>query len=93
MRIISRKAIREFEAIHTQATAPLKEWRNKMEALQCNNYAKLKQSFNSIDKVGMYCIFNIGGNKYRLIAAIHFNKQTLYIREILTHEEYNQWKP
>ncbi|MDO9046115.1 MAG: type II toxin-antitoxin system HigB family toxin [Methylobacter sp.] len=93
MRIISRKAIREFEAIHAQATAPLKEWRNKMEALHCNNYAELKQNFNPVDKAGMYFIFNIAGNKYRLIAAIHFNKQTLYIRNILTHEEYNQWKP
>lgn len=93
MRIISQKAIRKFEETHAQATIPLKEWRKKMEALHCNNYAELKQSFNAVDKVDMYCIFNIGGNKYRLIAAIHFNKQTLYIREILTHEEYNQWKP
>jgi mRNA interferase HigB len=39
-------------------------------------------------------VFNIGGNKYRLIAAIHFNRQKVYIRHVLTHPEYDRgrWK-
>ena len=49
--------------------------------------------FNSVDKVGEYYVFDIVGNHYRLIAAIHFNTQTLYVREILTHSAYNHWKP
>jgi mRNA-degrading endonuclease HigB of HigAB toxin-antitoxin module len=35
-------------------------------------------------------VFNVGGNKYRLIAAIHFNRARVYVRHVLTHEEYNQ---
>lgn len=46
------------------------------------------------DLVGSLVVFNIGGNKVRLIAAIHFNRGKIYIREILTHSEYDRgdWK-
>jgi len=39
-------------------------------------------------------VFNIGGNKYRLVAVIHFNAQKLFIRQVLTHAEYDRgdWK-
>jgi mRNA interferase HigB len=48
-----------------------------------------------VDKVGDLYVFNVGGNKLRIIAAIHFNRQKLYIRTILPHWEYDleQWKP
>ncbi len=49
----------------------------------------LKKTFSSIDKVGKLTVFNIGGNKYRLISAIHYNRSNLYIRGVMTHEEYN----
>ena len=62
----------------------------------------LKRIFRSVDLVPIrrgnktvtYYVFNIGGNKYRLIAAIHFNTQLLYVRDILTHQEYDagKWK-
>jgi mRNA-degrading endonuclease HigB of HigAB toxin-antitoxin module len=44
-------------------------------------------------KVGRFFVFDIGGNKFRLIAAIHFNRQILYIRHVLTHREYDAWEP
>jgi hypothetical protein len=46
------------------------------------------------DKVGDFIVFNVGGNKYRLITAIHFNRRKFYIRNVLTHQEYNRgaWK-
>jgi mRNA interferase HigB len=43
--------------------------------------------------VGRFFVFDIGGNKFRLIAAIHFNRQILYIRHVLTHREYDAWEP
>ena len=93
MRIISHKALQNFADIHPQAFAPLQEWRGKIRNATINSYAELKNLFNSVDKVGHYFVFNIAGNRYRLIAAIHFNTQTLYIRSIMTHKEYDQWKP
>ena len=46
--------------------------------------------FKSADKVSNLTVFNIGGNKARLIAAIHYNTQKIYIRHVLTHKEYDQ---
>ena len=47
-----------------------------------------------MDKVGKFTVFDLGGNKYRLIAAIHYNRGKVYIRHVLTHAEYDQdkWK-
>ncbi|MHC5775739.1 type II toxin-antitoxin system HigB family toxin [Nostoc sp.] len=56
--------------------------------------SELRSVFPSADLVGDLIVFNIGGNKYRLITSIHFNRQKVYIRDILTHSEYDkdQWK-
>ena len=50
--------------------------------------------FPTAEKVGKLTVFNLGGNKVRLITAIHYNRRKVYIRAVLTHEEYdqNRWK-
>jgi mRNA interferase HigB len=48
--------------------------------------------FPSADQVGTLTVFNIGGNKVRLIAAIHYNRKKVYIRAVLTHPEYDEGK-
>jgi len=50
--------------------------------------------FPAADQVGKLTVFNIGGNKVRLIAAIHYNRKKIYIRAILSHAEYDKskWK-
>jgi mRNA interferase HigB len=56
--------------------------------------SELRAIFPGADKVGDLIVFNIGGNKYRLIASIHFNRGKVYIRRMLTHTEYDKggWK-
>jgi mRNA interferase HigB len=49
--------------------------------------------FGSVDRVGGFCVFDIGGNKYRLVAAVHFDRQMLYVRHVFTHAEYDRWSP
>ena len=58
------------------------------------NFAGVKQSFNTADFVAPYVVFDIGGNRYRLIAAMSFSRRVLFIRAILTHKEYvkGAWK-
>jgi mRNA interferase HigB len=46
--------------------------------------------WTSTDRVGKLTVFNIGGNKVRLIAAIHYNRKKVYIRAVLTHAEYDE---
>ncbi|MCU4121595.1 type II toxin-antitoxin system HigB family toxin [Variovorax sp. N23] len=93
MRLISNKALTEFAAKHVEADAPLQAWRKIIETGAFSNYAELKNSFNATDKVGDYYVFDIGGNKYRVISAIHFDRQMLFIRHVFTHKEYDKWKP
>lgn len=94
MRIISNSRLRHFATLHPHAEEPLQGWRRVIEKNQFANWATLRASFGSVDKVDDLAIFNIGGNKYRLIAYIRFEKQLLYIKNILTHQEYDQetWK-
>ena len=54
--------------------------------------AEIREVFPSADKVGKLTIFNIGGNKIRLAAAIHYNRKKIYIRAVLTHKEYDEGK-
>lgn len=93
MRIISNKALTHFSAVHPAATEPMQAWRKLIESHSFVNFSDIKTVFNATDKVGCYYVFNIGGNKYRIITAIHFDHQKLYIRHVLTHKEYDKWRP
>ena len=92
MRVISNKALIEFAARHRDAETPLQAWRKIVETATFANYAELKRAFNATDRVGAFYVFDIGGNKYRVIASIHFNRQMLFVRHVLTHREYDKWK-
>jgi len=65
-----------------------------MSRQRFTSFNMLREIFPSADMVDNLVVFNIAGNKYRLIAAIHFNRQKLYIRDVLTHAEYDKerWK-
>ena len=54
--------------------------------------AEVRKTLSRADLVGRFVVFDIGGNKYRLIAVIHFNRGKLYVRHVLTHAEYDEGK-
>jgi mRNA interferase HigB len=92
--IISRKRLNEFAATHPNASAGLRHWYTGMKSASFRSFVDLRVAFPSADQVGTLTVFNIGGNAARLIAAIHYNRQKVYIRAILTHAEYDKgtWK-
>lgn len=94
MHVISRKRLNEFAAEHPDALAPLARWYRLMKGADLASFTNLRQTFPDADRVGNKTVFDIGGNKYRLIAAIHYNRQKVYIRAILTHAQYDRgaWK-
>lgn len=58
----------------------------------CSWLADRHQTFNSADYVGgKYTVFDVGGNKYRVVGVIHYNTQRIYIHGVFTHEEYDKW--
>ena len=94
MHVISRKALRLFWDFHPDSEQPLRRWHKIISTTDFESFADLHRTFPSADMLGDLTIFNIGGTKYRLIASIHFNRQKVYVRHVLTHAEYDQenWK-
>ena len=94
MHVISRKRLMEFNKIHPEAKVPLDRWYRIVKHNIFYSFSDLRKLFPSSDQVGKLIVFNIGGNKFRLIAFIVYAKKRIYIRNILTHEEYNKekWK-
>lgn len=94
MHLITKKTFKAFWEKYSDSKTALMRWARIVEKNKFDNFAELKLTFPSADKVGKLIVFNIGGNKYRLITAIHFNRQKIYIRYILTHKEYDKgdWK-
>jgi mRNA interferase HigB len=94
MKLISNKALREFAERHPAAAQPLQDFRRLVERGTFNGFGQLKATFASVDKVNDLYVFNIGGNKYRLIAAVAFKAGLLWVKVVLTHTEYDKgdWK-
>jgi mRNA interferase HigB len=94
MHIITRKTLIQFWEKHPESQTALIRWFKIVQKTEFNSFAELRQVFPSADKLDHWIIFNIGGNKYRLITSIHFNRGKVYIRHVLTHAEYDRgdWK-
>jgi mRNA interferase HigB len=89
---VGRETIAEFQRDHPDSVAPLDRWVVIVQAASWKNPAEVRATFGSADFVGGKVVFNIGGNKYRLIAAISFEIRILSIEAVLTHSEYNKGK-
>lgn len=91
MRVVTNRRLIEFTDCHPGVGTPLQAWRMTMQSCTFANFAEVKRSFNSADRVGELIVFNIGGNKFRLVALLHFGHQHAYVKHVFTHQEYMQW--
>ena len=94
MNVISFKRIREFTLSHPDSSSALRAWFTTVKKSRWHSLADLKQVYPAADLVGRYTVFNIRGNKYRLLSRIVYRSQTVFIVAIMTHEEYDlgKWK-
>ncbi len=99
MRIITRKRLREFAERHADASEPLAKWHRLCREAKWESLQDVRRVYPHADTVTVasgntVTVFNICGNKYRLIAAIHFNRQRIYVLRLLRHAEYSKdhWK-
>lgn len=91
MRVISRKTLVDFWTKHRDAEVALKLWFKTVEKATWKNPAEVKEVYRSADPIANNrIIFDIKGNKYRIIAHIHFERQQLFIRFVGTHAEYDK---
>jgi len=94
MHLISRKKFRPFVKDYADALVPLSRWFKLARRAHWSNFAGVRADFPQADQVERFIVFNVGGNKYRLIVEINYRTQRVYIRHVLTHMEYDRgaWK-
>ncbi len=91
MRVHSLKTLRKFWEKHTDAEMALRGWFKRVEKESWKNFNEVKQTFGSSDVIrGNRAVFNIKGNKYRLIVKINYDWKIVYVRFIGTHAEYDK---
>jgi len=101
MRVISRRRLREFWKRHHDAETPLKRWYDLTIHADWKSPADVVQVFGSraadpvkVASGNTVTVFDIGGNKYRLAAAIHYDRHRVFVLRVMTHKEYDKedWK-
>ena len=77
-----------------EAESSLRAWYRVAERSSWTSFVEVRRTYASADQVGRFTVFNIGGNKFRLIVVVHFNRGVAYVRHVLTHAEYDRggWK-
>ena len=102
MHAIARPRLRKFWETHPDAEGPLDAWYRTMQRGDFADFTHLRATFPSADQVSVvrgrtkttFTVFNIGGNKYRLITEMYDPQRVVLIRQVLTHADYDRgdWK-
>lgn len=91
MHVIARPTLIDFWTKHPDSELPLKIWFNKVRKANWRSLNEIKKDFPSTDYVGNdRIVFNIKGNKYRIVVLVFFDGQKAYIRFVGTHVEYDK---
>jgi mRNA interferase HigB len=99
VRIIKPKTIEAWASAHARAKSSLTNWVAVVQSARWSDFADLRQTFGSADQVKVasgrtVIVFNIAGNRFRLIAAVHYRTFIVFALRFLTHTDYdkNKWK-
>jgi mRNA interferase HigB len=91
MHVVSRKRLREFSLKYRDAATPLDVWFKMMVRRKYSSGHEVRADFPSVDFLGgSWTVFDIGGNKYRLIVDMRYDLGRVYARHVLTHREYDR---
>lgn len=98
MRVISKSRLQQFweSPGHQGASGPLRAWYVHVnhKSVTWHSWAEVKSDFATASIVGNCVVFNIGGNKYRLVTRILYVSQKVFVLKVMTHAEYDldEWK-
>lgn len=94
MRVISRSRLLKFADRYQSAAEALDVWYRLARKAEWKNLSEVRETFRSADAVGNFTVFNIKGNQYRLIVDIDYSRQRIFLKYVLTHQEYDKdgWK-
>ncbi len=91
MHVISIKTLRTFWQKHSEAEGALRAWHSVMEHVEFRDFSHVREFFNSADYVPPYTVFDIGGNNYRLVVIVRYKFGKVFVQQVLTHREYDDW--
>lgn len=94
MRIIAKSRLIALAAAHGNCIQQVITWYNIASKAEWHNLSEVRQTFRHADLVEDKTVFNIKGNDYRLIVYIRYETEVIYIKDLLTHAEYDKggWK-
>ncbi|MUG97236.1 type II toxin-antitoxin system HigB family toxin [Scytonema sp. UIC 10036] len=94
MHVISRKKLKEFWEKHGDSYDALDNWYKAASKAKWSDLTEVQAIYPTAEAVGNFTVFNIKGNKYRLIVDIIYPEATIFIKYVLTHAEYDKdkWK-
>ncbi|MGB0562506.1 MAG: type II toxin-antitoxin system HigB family toxin [Spirulinaceae cyanobacterium] len=94
MRVISRKILRDYCQSHANSCDALYSWYRVASKAKWSNITDVQATYKTAESVGNFTVFNIKGNRYRLITDVVYEYQRIYIKYILPHAEYDKdkWK-
>ena len=91
MRVIARRTLREFLDRHPQAVQPLKSWFKEASNADWKGPVDVKRLYRYASVIaGNRVVFNVGGNKFRLVVQINYEFRIVYVRFVGTHAEYDK---
>lgn len=91
MRVIAKRTLREYWERHPDAEGPLRSWHEETKRARWETPQQIKEQFGSASILkGGRVVFNIGGNKYRLVVAMDYERQACFIKFIGTHSAYDE---
>lgn len=90
MRIISERLIREFYAENRESESAFRDWIQVVRRADWRSFSDVRRTFNHVDIHSNFTIFDVGGNKFRLIAKIEYSKHIAFIKCVLTHAKYDK---
>ena len=88
MRVIARRTLVEFGERHSRAKSSLDTWFHEVRKADWSSPVDVRRHYRSADFVRDRVVFNVGGNNYRIVAAINYPARTVYIKFVGTHPEY-----
>jgi mRNA interferase HigB len=91
MNVIKKVTLDGFARKHGDAAEHLLAWRRLFEKNDFKDIHTIRRALPATDFADPYTIFNIKGNRYRLITIIHYRYKRVYIKHFFTHAEYNRW--
>lgn len=94
MRVIKESTVKAYVAHRPDAEVAMLAWLQLLRRNAIPNFARMREIFGSVDKVGDFHVFDIRGNHYRIVCDVLYGQQIVFIKHILTHAEYDRghWK-